>query len=242
MNRSSFALGLALALNAVAAVAAAPPSQPLSRFNAGLAVAYGRYLPFGGLNPVTAIEMDARLHIGRLYTDSTLRGGLGHIHNNSAFDYLRAYSLSQRIGWIIRPRENFWIVPFARGALDLDSAGGLQTGVPATGLVKTVLGSNPNRIKRGYELGGGVEFQVALGSRLVLAPFFDVNYLHRVADVIEANGNVTQTYGDFTAFHYGAAADLRLIGPLDLYADIRSDRISGHGSALAYAGGLALRF
>lgn len=230
---------------AVIVLCAIPPALAggaagaLDRFDSGFSIAYGRYLPAGGYNAVHFAEMNTRSTIGRLYFGSALRFAYGHVDGGAAFDYLRAYSIAQRIGWILKPRPMLRIIPFARGALDLDSAGGLN-GVQALGLT---FGSDLNDIKAGYEAGGGLEIQWAIGSRLVLAPFFDANYLHRAEETIGPNGQVNPVvYRDFTMLHYGAVADLRLIGPLGLFADVQADRIRGHGAALAYSGGVALRF
>lgn len=233
---------LAVGCSTITAAAAIGPAQTLNRFDSGLSVAYGRYLPFGGYNAIPMVRIGGRGRLWRIYLESQMRFASGHIDNSTAINHLRAYSIAQRIGWIFHPHGAFRIIPFARVALDLDSAGGLQTGAKTTGLAKTLFGSNPDDIKGGYELGGGIEVQIALGSRLVLAPYFDANHLRRAAEVIGTNGQVIQTRGNFTLLRYGAAADFRLIGPLDLYATVQSDRISGHGSALEYAGGVALRF
>ncbi len=233
---------------AVIVLCAMPPALAgggagaLDRFDSGFSIAYGRYLPVGGYNAIHFAKMNTRGTIGRLYFGSGLRFAYGHVDGGAALDYLRAYSMAQRIGWILEPRPNLRIIPFARGALDLDSAGGLNS-AQASGLTKTVFGSDLNDIKAGYEVGGGIEIQWAIGSRLVLAPFFDANYLHRAEETVGSNGQVNPVvYRDFTMFHYGAVADLRLIGPLGLFADVQADRIRGHGAALAYSGGIALRF
>ncbi len=242
MRRIAISLTLAIAFCANTAMASRGPVQALDRFESGSAFTYGRYLPFGGYNAIPMVQIDEHGHIRHLYLDSSLRLAFGHIDNASAFTHLRAYSMAQRIGWIFRPQSAFRIVPFVRGALDLDSAGGLQTTIQTQGLTKTIFGSNPNDIKAGYEFGGGIEFQTAVGSRLVIAPFLDANYLRRVEETIDQNGQGTQTHQGFTILHYGAVADFRLIGPLDLYAEVQFDRVSGHGLALGYSGGVALRF
>ncbi len=233
---------------AVIVLCAIPPASAgdgagaLDRFNSGFSIAYGRYLPAGGYNAIHLAEMNTRGAIGRLYFDSGLRFAYGHVNGGAAFDYLRAYSITQRIGWILEPQSNLRIIPFALCALDLDSACGLN-GVQAIVLTKTVFGSGLNDIKAGYEAGGGVEIQWAIGSRMVIAPFFDVNYLHRAEEAVGPNGQINPVvYRDFTMFHYGAVADLRLIGPLSLFADVQADRIHGRGAALGYSGGIALRF